>query len=462
MTRRWLLAGLLLLLIVSAAYADGSGSGSSSSSSGSSSSGSSTTSTSTSTIDQAALVYVSNATTDSASYFPGDTGLLTVTLTNGGTTAIGLENPTLISPHLVVQPNDWVGMTYIGAGSSISYTLQFTVMPPDGTYSTLFTVGTENGNAIHYPVEITVDSSNLLAAVTSQPTSFAPEAEQNVTLTVMNTRCGEINNIVITPEGNGIVADPAMDLVPSLASSGSYADTFGITSHQASNLTFNVSYQIGENTHYTEVVLPITIGEDKTAAVPVLNDVALTTTSSGYDITGDITNAGISDAYGVIVNVAPPATGTGTYPVYAIGSIASDDSGTFELTFTTNDLSAVPVVISWKDSDGNDYSITKTLDLGSSSAGAANATSGSGPRATETGGNVNGGPGGTSRTGYGSYGGNYGGGRNSNSIFGGITSGRGGGIAAFYPLIAGAVIVVAAIILWTKRKWIALKLKRQQ
>jgi len=462
---RWALAGIILLLLIAGAYADNSGnSGSSSSGTSGSSSGSSSSSstgTSISMVDQAALVYVSNVTTDSGSYFPGDSGTVTVTLTNGGTTAIGLENPTLISPHLDVQGNDWVGMTYVGAGDTISFTTRFTVLPPDGTYNALFTVGTQGGNAIHYPVGINVNSNSLLAAVTSQPTSFAPEAEQNVTLTLMNTRCGAINNIVITPEGTGIEAEPSMDLVPTLASSSSFSETFGITSHQASNLTFNISYQDGDNTHYTDVVLPITLGQDKTAAVPVLNDVALTTSGSGYDITGDITNAGISDAYGVVVNVGSPATGSGTYPVYAIGSIASDDSGTFELTFTTGDLSAVPVVITWKDAAGNDYSLTKTLNLGSSAA-SANATSGSGPRVTTgtgTGGNFNGGTGGMSRSGYG---GSYGGRSSSNSLFGGITSGRGGGIAAFYPLIAGAVILVVGIVLWTRRKWIMTKLKKQQ
>ena len=457
---RWAFAGLVLLLLIAGVYADSTGtsSGSSGSSSSGSSSSSSSTSTSTSTVDQAALVSVSNVTLDSGSYFPGDTGMATVTLSNGGTTAIGLENPTLISSHITVQGSDWVGMTYVGAGDTLSYTIPFTVKPPDGTYSALFTIGTENGNAIHYPIEINVNSNPLLAAVTSQPTSFAPEAEQNVTLTMMNTREGEITNIVITPQGDGIESEPSMDLIPSLASSASYADTFGITSHQASNLTFNISYQDGDNLHYTDVVLPITIGEDKTAAVPVLNDVALTTTSSGYDITGDITNAGISDAYGVVVNVGSPATGTGTYPVYAIGSIASDDSGTFELTFATTDLSHVPVIISWKDAAGNDYSLTRTLDLGSST-GAANATAGSsGARVTAgtgTGGTFNSGMGGANR-------GSYGGRSSSNSIFGGITGGKGAGIAAFYPLIAGVVVLVIAIVLWTKRKWIMTKLKKPQ
>jgi len=458
MKRRYVIFSLILmLLIISTACAAQSDSSSTTSTASSSSSSSTTSSTS---VDDAALVYVSNVTLDSLAYFPGDQGTVTVTLTNGGTSAIGLENPTLISPNLIVQENPWEGMSFIGAGSTMAYSISFTVKPPDGTYSALFTIGTQTGNAIHYPISIDVDSNSLTAVVTSKPTSFAPEAEQNVTLTLINTRDGEIDNAVITPEGSGIDADPAMELVPSIDPGSSTDVTFGITPHEASNLTFNITYQNGCNTHTTEVVLPINIGQDKTAAVPVLNDVALTTSGSDYDITGDITNAGITDAEGVIVNVGSPATGTGLYPVYAIGSIASDDSGTFELTFTTSDLSAVPVIISWKDADGNDYSVTKTLNLGSS-AGAANATEGSGgPRVTAgtgTGGNVNGGTGGANR------GGGYGGrSSSSNSLFGGITSGRGGGIAAFYPLIAGAVLLVVGIVLWTKRKWIMIKLKKQQ
>ena len=100
-------------------------------------------------------------------------------------------------------------MSFVGPGSTITYTLMFIVKPPDGTYSAMFTIGTDGGNAINYPIEITVNSNDLQAAVTSKPTSFAPEAEQNVTLTLMNTRGGEINNVVITPEGEGIDAEPA-------------------------------------------------------------------------------------------------------------------------------------------------------------------------------------------------------------------------------------------------------------
>jgi uncharacterized membrane protein YgcG len=455
---KWGIIGcLLVLLMVSAAYADDT----SSTSSTSSSSTSSSSSSSSSSVDQAALVYVSNVSLDTGEYFPYDEGTLSVTLTNGGTSAIGLENPTLISSHLTVNPNEWEGMSFVGAGSSVTYSIRFTVKPPDGTYYALFTIGTQNGNSIHYPVKIQVCSNALTGAITAKPTSFAPEAEQNVTLTLMNTRNGDIKNVVITPEGSGSDADPTMDLIPTIGAGSSTDVSFGITPHQASTLTFNISYQDGDNTHYTDVVLPINIGQDKTAAVPVLNDIALTTSGSSYDITGDITNAGISDAYGVIATVGSPATGTGTYPVYAIGSIASDDSGSFELTFSTNDLSAVPLIISWKDSSGNDYNMTKTLDL-ASSTGTGSAVSGSTTKTSTSSGSsssMSGGPGGMS----GGPGGDMGpGGGSSSSVTSLFSGSKGGGISAFYPVIGAVIVLIAGIVLWKKRKWILLKFHKKQ
>ncbi|MFA7304982.1 MAG: hypothetical protein WC015_10800, partial [Methanoregula sp.] len=64
-------------------------------------------------------------------------------------------------------------------------------------------------------------------------------------------------------------------------------------------------------THTLEVHLPITFSNDKTAAVPVVNNVVLTTKGSYYDLTGDITNTGITNAKGLLVTVGSPATGTG-------------------------------------------------------------------------------------------------------------------------------------------------------
>ena len=445
---------ILVLLMVSVVFATDTTTSSSSTSSSSSSSSSSTTE-----VDNAALVYVSNVTLDPEVFFPGDTGTITVTLTNSGTTAIGLSHPDILSTMLNVNSDDtWDTMSYIGAGSTLKYSLIVTAKQTEGTYYALFTIGTKSGNSIHYPIKFKIDASPVVAAVTDKPTSFSPEAEQNVTLTVMNCRDGSIDNVVITPTGEGIDAFPATKLVSTIAASSSQDVTFGITPHQASNLTFHIHYDNGDNTHTTEVVLPISVGQDKTAANPVVNNVVLTTSGSTYEITGDVTNAGVSDAKGVIVTVGSPAKGTGTYPEYAIGSIASDDSGSFEVTFTTNDLSSVPLIVSWKDDEGNDYSITKTLNLAGSDSGISSSTTGTSTSKSSSG---------SSGYSMGGASGMYGGpggmgssrGSSTTSLF---TGSNGGGISSFFWIIYVVIILIVGIILWKKRKWISLKLKKQQ
>ncbi|MDO9324846.1 MAG: hypothetical protein Q7T80_07810, partial [Methanoregula sp.] len=194
-------------------------------------------------------------------------------------------------------------------------------------------------------------------------------------------------------------------------------------------------------------VLPIKIGNDQTAAVPVVNNVVLTVKGSFYVLTGDITNTGISDAKGLTVTVGSPAKATGTYAEYAIGSLSSDDANSFEVTFTSQDLTSVPVVMLWKDAEGNDYSLTKNLNLGSASGSGGNSsaskTSGS------TGMNAGSPPGGMGGP-SGSMGGS--------SLF---SSSGSSGISSFYPVIAAGILVVVGIILYTKRKWLVAKFRKQ-
>ena len=227
----------------------------------------------------------------------------------------------------MVQQEDWGTTTYIGAGSTATYSFEVTANPPDGTSYALFTIGSVGGNPIHYPIPIKVSSDPLEAVITDKPSPFILSTPQNVTLTLENCRGAGVKNILVTGEGIGVDVSPKQALVQSLDGGSSSDVNFVITPHQESNVTFSVTYQNGDNDHSVNVTLPITIGVDKTAAVPILNNVVLAASGSNYDITGDITNAGITNAEGVVVTVGPPAKGVGTYPVYAIGSIASDDSG---------------------------------------------------------------------------------------------------------------------------------------
>ena len=437
---------IILLIPVVLASTD-----SSSSSTSSSTADSSSTST-TSARDAASLVYVSSVTLDPEEYFPYETGTVTVTVKNSGTTTVGLTHPDISGDHIHTTNNDaYNAVSYIGPGTTMTYTFDILADTMDGTYFPQFTVSTKDSISIRYPLTIQVDSRELNASIT-KPDSFVRSASEMVNLTLINPRDGAISNIMVTTSGAGLDITPTQKYIGSMPGESSVAIPFTVIADHESNLTFHITYENGDVDHSTEVMLPIKFENDKTAAVPVVNNIALVSKGTYYDLTGDITNTGITDAKGLVVTVGSPAKGTGTYPEFAIGSLASDDSGSFDLTFTAQDLSSVPLIMTWKNKNGDDYSTTKILDL---SSGTGSLASPSAP--AQSSGNsqksVTSGPGGA--PGMGGPGGMPGG----TSLFG---NSKGNGISSFYPVIIGGIVFVIAVVLYTRRTWISGKLKKKQ
>ncbi len=253
---------------------------------------------------------------------------------------------------------------------------------------------------------------------------------------------------------SGVGISPLQSFIASIPGGSSVDVPFAITPYQAGNVSFSIQYSNGQNTqnpHSDTVVLPLTIGSSKTAASTVVNDLALTVLDGAYQLTGDVTNTGITDANGMVVSLGAPATPVEPYSSYAVGSLTSNDFSSFTLTFTSPDLSAIPIKTTWKDGNGNTLSNVQTFDLRSlASSGTAGTRSGSGGSGTL------GGTGAASAAGAGgAYRGGGGGGLFS---FGGS---RGGGLSSFYPVIIGMIVVIAAIILYVKRKWILAKFRKQ-
>ena len=393
------------------------------------------------------LLYVSSVAMDPGVLYPYEQGTISIALGNSGTTPIGLSNPNIFSETVVVTGKDtWKTTSYISSGSTITYSFLVTAPPPDGNHFGIFSVETKDAEVFHYPLLIKVDSTNIMASISDAPQLFPLAVEKTVNLSFINPRHGVIENIHVTASGTGIKVSPSEKYVSSLAAQSSVEVPFTVTPSQTTNLTFHISYESGDTDHSTDVILPVIIGNDKTAAVPIVNNVVLTTKGSYYDMTGDITNTGITDAKGLTVTVGPPAQAMGPYPEYAIGSLTTDDAGSFEVTFSSQDLTSVPLIMRWKDAVGNDYSVTKKLNLGSDFGTGGNSS------ASRTSGSTSVGAGGTG--GAGRTGGNMGGA----SLF---SASRGGGISSFYPVIAAGIIVVAGITLYIKRKWLVAKFKKQ-
>lgn len=401
---------------------------------------------STATQTTSSMLYVSSVNMDPEVLYPYEPGTISITLTNNGNQSVGLSNPTIICETVdIVKMDSWNTMSYIASGSTITYSFLVVASPPDSSHFGLFTVETKDGDLFHYPLIIKVDSTDLMASISDAPHVYPLAIEKTVNLSIINPRAGVIDNVFVTASGNGIEVSPSQKYITSLGAQSSVDVPFTVTPSQTSNLTFHISYQSGDTDHSTDVVLPVIIGNDKTSAVPIVNNVALTTKGSYYDLTGDITNTGTNDAKGLTVTVGSPAQGTGTYAEYAIGSLASDDSGSFEVTFTTSDLSSVPLVMLWKDEEGNDYSVTKKLNLGTSTGTGSNS---SGSKTSVNTGMGAGGPQGM---------GGAPPGMGSTSLFSGST---GGGLSSFYPVITAGILVVAGIVLYAKRKWLAAKFRK--
>jgi len=299
-----------------------------------------------------------------------------------------------------------------------------------------------------------VDSTGLKAGIAEKPDNFSLSTKDKVNLSLINPRDAAIKKILITPTGPGIDVSPSVKFVSSLGAGSSIEIPFSVTPHQESDLTFHVSYWNGDNEHTADVVLSITLGEDKFAAKPIVNNVALTRSGAYYSLSGDVNNAGLTDAKSMVVTVGAPAHAVEPYSDYAIGSLASDDFSSFEVTFTASDLSSVPLVISWKDNDGNSFSVTKNLDLRTSSGSAG--TSGSASANTGSSGSS-----GTATTTSGSFAGRTGGGPPGGGSIFNFGGSRGGGISSFYPVIAAGILLIAGIVLYKKRKWIAAKVKKR-
>ena len=138
---------------------------------------------------------------------------------------------------------------------------------------------------------------------------------------------------------------------------------------------------------------------------------------------GDITNGGLDDAKSIMVTVKDPARPVDPYPSYVVGGLAADDFSSFSVTFTSPALTSVPVLVQWKDSDGNSYQ--NTINLNFRNVGTGTSTGSTGSQLT-------------------------GGARGGGSPFGFFGGGRGGASLPYTEIIIVIIVAVAGIVAWRK------------
>ena len=369
-------------------------------------------------------VVVSKITIDPSVMMDGDTGSITINVLNTGTEAVDINRATMY-PDGVVLLNEgaYESLVTLGPGNSRDFAFQVRATGAGGLYQPRFYLDFRGSGSMSYYVPLKIDNSGLQVSVIDAPDFFSTGRKDQITLLIGNPRDNNLTGIVVAPNGQGVRAVQSNYFVGDLGPGKSTQVIFDIIPSQATTLTFHSSYRNGINVHSTDTEVPIQIDDGRRSADLVINNVKLTSSGGSYELDGDITNGGLDDAKSIVVTVTDPAKPAGTYPSYVVGGLAVDDFSSFSVTFTAPALTSVPVLVQWKDSDGNSYQNTIDVNLRTAATGTSSGSTSS---------QLTGGP----QGGGGPFG-----------FFGG---GRGGASLPYTQIIIVVVVIIVALVAWRK------------
>jgi hypothetical protein len=369
-------------------------------------------------------VVITRTTVDPGVFMTGDIGTITVTVQNTGTEAVSIARATLYTDGIILlNPDAYDQVISLGPDNSRDFTFNVQATGTEGLYEPRFYLDFQGSGSMSSYVPLQIDDTGLQVSVVSIPDYFATGRTDQIILRAGNPRDNNLTSIIITPSGEGVRTIQNNYFVGDLGSGDSTQVTFDVIPSQATTLTFHTSYRNGINVHTTDTPVPILVDNSRRSADLVINNVKLTPSGGSYELDGDITNGGLDDAKSVVVTVQSPAQPVDPYPSYVIGTLAVDDFSSFSVTFTAPALTSIPVLVQWKDSDGNSYQDTVEINL--RTAAVSGSTGSAGSQANT---------------------GNRGGG----GSFGFFGSGRGGLSIPFIPIIAIIIVAVALVVAWRR------------
>jgi len=295
----------------------------------------------------------------------GDTGTLTIVVQNNGADPVAIQSARLYGKGVVPTTDPYLAVGEIGGGNTRSFTFTVRADAGEGTFYPTFVLDFRDGGSLRNPVLIQVEDTPLSISMVKKPDAFSEGRTAGITLMVGNPRPNAVSGVQVVPEGTGFSVTPTSGFVGGLEPDASGTVTFNLAPETETDVTFRVVWRNGINTHTTDLVLPVTFGEDKKRANPVITNVEVTPISGGYRIVGDVMNAGLESARSVMIAPASPAIPIDPFRVYVVGTLDPDDISSFEVTLRVDAaVEDVPLVVEYRDDDGNLYTSTRTVGLG--------------------------------------------------------------------------------------------------
>jgi len=309
-------------------------------------------------------VYVSNVTYDPGSFFTNDAGTVTVYVTNGNSDqSVVVNHVTIGDKNIRLMSTPYDSSANIGPLQSKSFVFSVVADAPDGTYYPTFSLSFRDADSLYSRATVQVDNTPLKLTIVDQPDAFSQGKKKTIFMQVANPRKNDLRNVVLEVSGTGVIATPSKTFVGNLASGAKIPVNVTVSPDQETTLTVTVTYKNGNNPHKETMSIPITFGIDKKQANPVISNVQVKSESGIYHITGDVNNAGLETANTVMVTSLSPAVPQDPYKTYVVGALKPDDFGSFEVTFSANSTSSIPIQLSYKDTDGNQYNSVQDVKI---------------------------------------------------------------------------------------------------
>ncbi len=319
---------------------------------------------------------------------PGDSGTVTITLNNMATGEIYVRED-----NKTFDMNAYILSATLGGNSNIdildsSYT-NVGLMGPGDTLELTFNIKAKEDihNSVHflnfelvggsdmydlnYKIPVKVDGRDLKLIVSNLPSTVMNEIA-TITLDIVNTRANDVTSVIAKPVGDGVVFTPSEVFVGTITAGNRSTATFTLdtmgSSSGVKDVSFSASYFNGDNLHSSaEVSTTINVVEQSSL---LLTAIEIEDIGTKYSITGDINNVGTTDAKNVMVSVveSDDVEPIQPYANYFIGTLEADDFSSFELSArVSGDITSIPVLIEFRNTDNAYTSITETIDLGSNS-----------------------------------------------------------------------------------------------
>lgn len=300
-------------------------------------------------------VIVTGYSLDPKVFYPGDEGILTVTLKNAGSTPVNVGMPALLGGQFqYLNSKQMVPVGILGAGGETSVSLQ--IKPTGSTtvgmaypyFSVDYTV--EGGGSITNPVRvqipIEIDDSDLSIQLIEKPNMISQGSMGKYKLRIGNPRAYQITGLTVSISGDGITSKQDGYFLGTVTANNYTDIEIDIATAGDTNLIVKSEYRNGKNTHSSTVEIPVYVTGSSSV---VISDLVAIKYENKYKVTGTVYNPGLRDISSVVVVAGPPAIPEGSYQA-ALGVIEGNDNGEFELSFSVSgEPTTVPIIITYQD-----------------------------------------------------------------------------------------------------------------